>query len=227
MLNQVGLGCYISLAAVAICMCWQNDCGREFCLLSCRAHTEAVVPPLQKLIPDWAVTATLPHAPCTMSWLVRMNTTKSMRQAVGFRSDPTRYKSVLLVKIVITGVPGAVNCGSHCYGCLNKQSGTDTSLAQLFAKGGVPQYQSVAWHTWCLYVLPRVVKTLLAVSIWLTVCLPEVGYEMCGTPGKKYEGNDCLEGRSKVGTFKTGSCQNRVCILELCLKLLALGQWRV
>lgn len=88
MLNHVSLGCYISLAAIAICMCWQNDCGREFCPLWCKAHTEPVVPPLEKPISDWAVTATLSHRPCTMNWHVK-NTTKSVRQGVGFRSDPS------------------------------------------------------------------------------------------------------------------------------------------
>lgn len=87
MLNHMSLGCYISLAAVAICMCWQNDCGREFCPRCCKTHTEPVVPPLQKPISDWAVTATLSHGPCTMNWRVKMNTTKSVRQGVAFRSD--------------------------------------------------------------------------------------------------------------------------------------------
>lgn len=125
------------------------------------------------------------------------------------------------VKIVSTGVPRAVKLWKVALLWLPEQT------VQLFAKGGVSQCQSVAWHSWCLYVFPQVVKALLAVSIWLAVCHPEVEYEMCGTPGKKREGNDCLEDHSKVETFKTGSCQNRICILELCLKLLALGQWRV
>lgn len=89
-------------------MSWQNDCGRELCVLWCKAHTEAVVPPLQKLISDWAVTAILSHEPCAMNWHVKMNTTKSMRWAVGFRSEPTTCETVSLVKIATTGVPGGV-----------------------------------------------------------------------------------------------------------------------
>lgn len=86
---------------------------------------------------------------------------------MGFRSDPAKYKAVPLVKIVITGVPGAVKLWKPVLPWQPEQPGTDTSLVQLFTKGGVPHYQSVYWHTWCLYVLPRAVKTLLAVSILL------------------------------------------------------------
>lgn len=101
-----------------------------------------------------------------------------------------------------------------------KNLGLTSLSSSCLLKGQFYSMNTTARNASCLCVLPCVIMSPLAVSIWVTICHPSGGYAC--------EGDERLEDISKEGSLKTGS-SDKDYVAEpkgVIFTLVALGQQR-